>query len=395
MEIKKAKILEVAAVDFTVKNLLLPLIQTLKTSGYKVDISCTKGKESVLLEREGYNFKYVRIDRKFNLFSNLKSISGLYRVMKQGGYDIVHVHTPSAAVLARIAAKLARVPLVIYTAHGFYFHENMPKIEYIFFTNLEKILGRHFTDYIFVQSKEDYKIAKKLRIIDVDKLIWINNGVNLERFNPWRVKIDIVSFKQTLGIPSNGIIVTYIGRFVKEKGILDILEAFLIASKQHSDIYLLLVGDASSDERDKETKQKIRDFLNLEDVNSKIVLTGYREDIPEILKVTNIFVLPSYREGLPRSVIEAMAMSKSVVATNIRGCREEVIDGETGILVPPGDIESLASAILRLYKNSELRERMGINGRKRAEELYDEKKVIEKELLIIDKLSNKVRVGRR
>jgi len=395
MKIKKAKILEVSAVDFTVKNLLLPLIQSLMANGYEVDISCTKGKESALLEREGYNFKYVRIGRKFNPFSNLKSISGLYRVMKQGGYDIVHVHTPSAAVLARIAAKLARVPIVIYTAHGFYFHENMPRIEYIFFTNLEKILGRYFTDYIFVQSKEDYKIAKKLRIIDVDKLIWINNGVNLERFNLQRVKIDTVSFRQILGTPSNGIIVTYIGRFVKEKGILDLLEAFLIVSKHHSDIYLLLVGDASSDERDIEIKQKIRVFLNLEDVNSKIVLTGYREDIPEILKVTNIFVLPSYREGLPRSIIEAMAMSIPVVATNIRGCREEVIDGETGILVPPGDVGALASAILKLYRNPDLREKMGSNGRKKAEELYDERKVIEKELLIIDKLSNKVRAGKK
>jgi len=386
VENRKIRVLEVAAIDLTIKNLLLPLIQSLLANGYEVDISCTKGKESAILEKEGYNFKYVRIDRRFNLFSNLKSIFRLYRVMKQGGYDIVHVHTPSAAVLARIAAKLARIPIVIYTAHGFYFHENMPKLEYMFFAHLEKILGRYFTDYIFVQSKEDYEIAKKLRIIDAGKLIWINNGVDLERFNPSKVKIDIALFKQMLGIPSNGIVITYIGRIVKEKGVLDLLEAFSRIARHYNDVYLLLVGDVLSSERDRETEQMIKDFLNLEKISDKIIMTGYREDISEILRITDIFVLPSYREGLPRSIIEAMAMGVPVIATNIRGCREEVIDGETGILVPPGDVEALTSAILKLYKDLELRERMGSNGRKKAEKEYDEKKVIEKEKRLFEYL---------
>jgi len=189
-----------------------------------------------------------------------------------------------------------------------------------------------------------------------------------------------------LGIPSNGIVITYIGRIVKEKGVLDLLEAFSRIARHYNDVYLLLVGDVLSSERDRETEQMIKDFLNLEKISNKIIMTGYREDISEILRITDIFVLPSYREGLPRSIIEAMAMSVPVIATNIRGCREEVIDGETGILVPPGDVEALTSAILKLYKDLELRERMGSNGRKKAEKEYDEKKVLEKEKRLFEYL---------
>jgi len=136
---RKIRVLEVCAVDFTVKNLLLPLINRLMKEGYEVEICCTPGKESKKLEKLGYKFKYVYIDRKINLLSSLRSLVGLYRVMRDGKYDIVHVHTPLASALGRIAAKLAHIPIIIYTAHGFYFHENMPKLEYKIFTTLAHI----------------------------------------------------------------------------------------------------------------------------------------------------------------------------------------------------------------------------------------------------------------
>jgi len=391
MEHRKLKVLEVCAVDFTVKTLLLPLINKLIKEGYEVYICCTPGKESKKIEQAGHTFKYVHIDRKVNPLSNFKSIVALYKVIKRGNYDIVHVHTPSASVLGRIAARLARVPIIVYTAHGFYFHENMSKFEYKFFTTLEKILGRYFTDYIFVQSEEDYKTAKQLKIIGESKIVCISNGVDLEKFNIENVQIDTASFKTALGIPPEGKVIIFIGRLVKEKGILDLLDAFVKLAKDYNDISLLIVGDVAPNERDNRTKEKIKNILEDKNVGGRIIITGYREDIPELLKISDIFVLPSYREGLPRSIIEAMAMSKPVVTYNIRGCREEVVDDETGILVPPGDIESLATAILKLYKNSELREKMGKNGRRRAEELYDERKVIEKELLILKKLLNKAK----
>jgi glycosyltransferase involved in cell wall biosynthesis len=379
---RKIRVLEVCAVDFTVKNLLLPLINRLMKEGYEVEICCTPGNESKKLEQLGYKFKYVYIDRKINLLSNLKSLIGLYRVMKDGKYDIVHVHTPLASALGRIAAKLARIPIIIYTAHGFYFHENMPKIEYKIFTTLEKILGKYFTDYIFVQSEEDYKTAKQLGIIEEDKISCISNGIDLEKFDPENVQIDTVAFKSVLGIPPEGKVITFIGRIVKEKGILDLLDVFIKLANDYKDIYLLIVGDVSSNERDIKTKERIKDILKDKNIGNRIIMAEYRDDIPEILKISDIFVLPSYREGLPRSIIEAMAMSKPVVTYNIRGCREEVVNGETGFLVSPGDLNGLYSSIKKILDNPELAKEFGSNGRRRAEELYDEQKVLEKELKI-------------
>ncbi|TCO60250.1 glycosyltransferase family 4 protein [Caldanaerobacter subterraneus] len=380
------KILQVSAVDYTVKNLLLPLIDRLKKEGFIVEIACSEGKESKELEKRGYVFKYVKIDRKISPISNIKSIINLYKIMRDGKYDVVHVHTPVAGVLARIAAKLARIPVVIYTAHGFYFHENMSFLSYKLFATIEKIMGKYFTDYIFTQSQEDYKLALDLKIIDKDRIAWINNGVDLNKFNPENIKIDIKSYKENLGITVDSKVICFIGRLVEEKGILDLLEAFKYLIKEYNNLYLMIIGDASLDERDKETKQKIKSYLDDTKLRERIILTGFRDDIPELLKISDIFVLPSYREGMPRSIIEAMAMGKPVVATNIRGCREEVVHGETGFLVSVSSPKEIYEAIKRLVDNDELIAEMGAKGRKRAIELYDEEKVLEKQVNIIKNL---------
>lgn len=378
------KVLQVCAVGFTVKNLLLPLIDRLREEGFDVEIACSEDKESKELERHGYTFKYVKIDRKINPISNIKSIINLYRIMKDGKYDIVHVHTPIAGVLGRIAAKLARIPVIIYTAHGFYFHENMPEVSYRIFTSIEKIMGKYFTDYIFTQSQEDCNTAIRLGITDKDKITCISNGVDINRFNPENVKINIEDYKRSLGIPADDSkIICFVGRLVKEKGILDLLEAFRYLVKDYNNLYLMIVGNASLDERDLETKQKIELYLQDEKLRNRIVLTGLRSDIPELLKISDIFILPSYREGMPRSIIEAMAMGKPVIATNIRGCREEVVNGETGFLInvnSPGEIYKTAR---KLLNDESLAKKLGDNGRKMAEKFFNESLVLDKEITII------------
>lgn len=386
------KILQVCAVDFTVKNLLLPLIDRLKKEGFVVEIACSRGKESKELEKYGYKFRYVKIDRRINFLSNMKSIIGLYRIMKKGKYDIVHVHTPIASVLGRIAAKLAGVPIIIYTAHGFYFHENMSFLSYKLFATIEKIMGKYFTDHIFTQSQEDYKTAIDLQIIDKDRITWINNGVNLSKFNPENVKVDVKSYKKNLGLSADSKVICFIGRLVKEKGILDLLEAFKYLIKDFSNLYLLIIGDSSLDERDKKTKQKIKSYLDDIKLRDKIIFTGFRNDIPELLKISDIFVLPSYREGMPRSIIEAMAMGKPIVATNIRGCREEIVNGETGFLVNVNSPKEIYEAIKKLIVDNELIVHMGAKGRQRVIELYDEEKVLEKQVNVIKNLL-KLKIG--
>lgn len=379
------KILEVCAVDITVKNLLLPLINKLEKEGYIVEIVCSRGEEAKTLEKRGYVFKFANIDRKVNPVSNIKSIIELYRIIKKGKYDIVHVHTPVASVLGRIAAKKAKVPIVIYTAHGFYFHKGMSHIKYNIILKIEKYLAKYYTDFIFTQSEEDRRTALENNFINKSKILTIGNGVDIwGKYNPINMEKDKINeLHKELNLNKNDKIVTFIGRLVKEKGIMDLLEVFNnVSFNDEKKVKLIMVGDIAQNERDKDTKKKLEKYRN----NPNVIFTGYRNDINSILYLTDVFCLPSYREGMPRSIIEAMAMECAVVATNIRGSREEVVDGKTGFLVPVNSINILSDKIKKLIENEKLLREMKIAGRRRAEELYNEKEIVKKQLEIFDKL---------
>ena len=381
------KILELCAVDITVKYLLLPLIDKLKKEGYEIEIACSRGEEAETLEKKGYVFKFVNIDRKVNLIPNIKSVIELYRIIKKGKYDIVHVHTPAASVMGRISAKLAGVPLIIYTAHGFYFHEGMSHAKYNAILNIEKYLAKYFTDFIFTQSEEDRKTALENNFIDKSKIITISNGVDTqESFNPINIEKDKINeLYKEFNLERNDKIITFVGRLVKEKGVLDLLEAFNnINFNDETKVKMLMVGDIAQSERDRNTIKKLEKYRD----NPNIIFTGHRNDINSILCITDVFCLPSYREGMPRSIIEAMAMECAIITTDIRGSREEVVDGKTGFLVPVNSIKILSDKIKKLIEDDKLLQKMKIAGRRRAEKLYNENEVVKKQLETFNKLLN-------
>jgi len=381
------KILELCAVDMTVKYLLLPLIDKLEKEGYEVEIACSRGEKAKTLEKKGYVFKFVNIDRKVSLFSNIKSIIEIYRIIKKGKYDIVHVHTPAASVMGRVAAKLAGVPLIIYTAHGFYFHEGMFRHKYNIILKIEKYLAKYFTDFIFTQSEEDRKTALENNFIDKNKILTIGNGVDVQgKFNPINIEKDKINeLYKEFDLKENDKIIAFVGRLIKEKGVLDLLEAFNnINFNDETKVKLLMVGGIAQSERDKDAIKKFEKYGD----NSNIIFTGHRNDINSILYITDVFCLPSYREGMPRSIIEAMAMECAVIVTDIRGSREEVIDGKSGFLVPVNSINILSNKIKELIEDDKLLQKMKIAGRRRAEKLYNENEVVKKQLEIFNKLLN-------
>lgn len=378
----KAKIIQVCAVDSTMSGLLRELNTQLIKEGYDFTGVCSKGKYTEKLIEEGFNIKNIHIDRSIKPIENIKTISRLTKFFIEEKPDIVHVHTPVASVLGRIAAKRAKVPIVIYTAHGFYFHENMSKFKYKIFLNIEKHMARKYTDFIFTQSKEDCETALENNFIDENRILIIGNGVDIwGKFNPKNINDEeIKELYKEFKIDKNNKVITFIGRLVGEKGILDLLEAF--NDIDDPKVKLLVVGNAAQGERDTTTKELLSQYKS----NKNIIFTGYRKDIPNILSITDVFCLPSYREGMPRSIIEAMAMECAVVATNIRGCREEVVPGETGYLVPIKSPVDIRDKILLLTNDDQRLEMMKVNGRKRAELLFDEKKVVRKQLDIFEKL---------
>ena len=320
------KVLQVTAIDMTMNNFLYPLNKESKKQGMEVHCLCSKGPNVDIIKRNGFYFHEVNIDRKINIVKNLKSIIMMVKVFRIVKPDIVHVHTPVAGVLARIAAKIAKVPNIIYTAHGFYFHDGMDKVKYNIFFNIEKYIGRYFTDYIFTQSIEDFEVAKKNKFLKNNNYLHISNGVDLKvKFNP-DIKGNENEIIKKNSFKDNELIVTFIGRLVKEKGIIEFLNSY--ERLKTKNIKYVIIGGLPQGERDTETIN----FIEMFKKNENIIFTDHVSNVNDYLSISDIFCLPSYREGMPRSIIEAMAMRNAVLATNIRGSREEVIHNETGYL---------------------------------------------------------------
>lgn len=383
----KPKVIQISAIDATMDKLLRRLNEISMADGYEVIGVCSKGDRTDKLKLEGFNIHNINIDRKIRPISNLKSIYEMYKYFKKERPDIVHVHTPIAAVLGRIAAKFAKVPNIIYTAHGFYFHENMKPLVYKIFVSVEKLIAKTCTDFIFTQSEEDAKTALDKKFISEDKIIAIGNGVDvLGKFNPSNInKEEIEYLYKELGLKKEDKIVSFIGRLVKEKGIFDLLDSYKYIS---NDVKFIIIGDVFQGERDTETIQKLEKYKE----NKNIIFTGNRSDIHNLLYISDIFCLPSYREGMPRSIIEGMAMECAVVATSIRGSREEVIDGKTGYLVNLTSPKEIAKKIDKIFNNEKLLKSMKLEGRNRAEQIYDEDVVVRKQLDVFEKLLNNKKI---
>lgn len=347
-------------------------------------VACADGP---LLQRfavEGVETHAVPISRSIAPFSNLRAALRLYRLIKAGEYDVVHVHTPVASVVGRVVAKAAGVPLVLYTAHGFYFHEYMGRVATLMHVLLERILGR-WTDFLFTQSAEDAQTAVLRGIMSADRVETIGNGVPVESFGAIP-ESSAAHWRATLDIDKGALVVGTVGRLVKEKGYREFLQAARQVRASIPNAVFVVVGDVLKGDRDP-FSASVADVLKDDPLLYESVrFTGFIEDVQSIIQLIDIFVLASYREGMPRSIIEAMAAGKPVVATDIRGCREEVVEGVTGYLVPVRDAVALANRIAALGTDSLSRQTMGQAGRARAEVLFQEKMVVDRLLARMDDL---------
>jgi len=184
--------------------------------------------------------------------------------------------------------------------------------------------------------------------------------------------------RQSLNLPDSAFpIIGMTGRITAEKGYLELIEALAKLRFQFPNIHLLVIGGQLSSERDAFQSQ-LSQLIQQQNLDKYVTFTGFRSDIPELLGLVDVFTLPSYREGLPRSILEAMAMQLPIVATDIRGCREAVVDGQTGLIVPPQNSEKLAEALGKLLADASMRESFGKTGRQRVEAEYDERFVFER-----------------
>lgn len=378
------KVCQLCAVDFTLKHFLLPLIDGMKSRGWSVTAVCSDGPYVASLREQGYCIETLEINRSMNPLLALRSVLSLIYFFRRENFDILHVHTPVAAIIGRVAARFAGIPLVIYTAHGFYFHEGMPRWKHSLFVAVERF-GGYLTDLLFSVSAEDVEYAVSKRIVSASKVLAIGNGVDSRRFNPAIVG-DGKKVRNQLGIPVDAFVIGFIGRQVKEKGIVEFLLAAKTVAIQNPKIWFMLIGERLASDHATPIDQELA--VSRATLGDRLLVLGHREDIPECLAAMDLFCLPSWREGMPVTIIEAMMMAKPVLATNIRGAREEVIVESTGVLVPVRSIDKLSKAMLRFSKDPVWAKKLGITGRRRALALYEERTIVELQINRINKEIN-------
>ena len=368
------KICQLCNLDFTLYHFLLPLMRAMGERGHEVVGVCSDGEFADKVRGQGFRVETVPIRRSFNIFAHAGSIKELVALFRREKFDIVHVHNPVAALVGRAAAWRAGVPCIVYTAHGFYFHEHMPLLKRGAFIALEWLAGR-VTHVLFTQSSEDAETARRLKLIPGGRIEAIGNGVDAARFHSSGSKEERTRLREQIGTPANRIVIMTLGRLVAEKGFPELIEAMADV-----DADLWVIGERLTSDHAPGIDRALALARSDASLRDRIHFLGYRKDIPELMRAADIFVSASHREGMPRSIIEAMMCGLPVVATNIRGSREEVIDGETGRLVEVKQSQALARALSALAESSETRKKFGAAGRKRACDLYDEARVVARQI---------------
>ncbi len=304
-------------------------------------------------------FKVFIIPRRFKF--DPFCIIRLIKLIKQEKIQIIHTHAHKPNTTARIAAILARVPIIIANEH------NVDEWKSAFQKLIDSFLCR-FTDIIIVVSMGVQKFCQSTGIPSC-KFRLIYNGVEVDKFKNKEFR---EAKRKELGIDENTLVIGTVGRIHPQKGhglLVEITEELLL---EHKSLLFLIIGKGYLE------KELIRKIKTL-NVSEHFLFLGEREDIPELLSCMDIFVLPSIREGFPNTILEAMASSLPVVATDVGGVRELIIPDETGFIVPSADISALYESLSKLIKDKDLRIKMGNAGFERVKQFSIEKMAKETE----------------
>jgi glycosyltransferase involved in cell wall biosynthesis len=375
--LQQRKILVITAVDVMAWKLLLPWLHELKTRGFEVHIACSPSTFFDRLRNAGFEMHAIHLQRSFNMFAHFRATAELIHLIRAEGFNLVNTHSPIGAAVGRLAAFLAGIDAIIYTVHGFYFHDRMPWLQRLAFTTIEWILARFTKGFMFV-SDEDNRTARRLGIASPNKRVCtIYNGVDVEAFHPRRADDAAVAELRREHRLTGKIVVGTVGRIVKEKGYREFLQMAIRLTREGVDARYLIVGDSLPSDRDR-FGPAFRNMVAGAGLSDRFVFTGMTDRVADYLAVMDVFVLASYREGFPRSVLEAMASGLPVVATDIRGCREAIQNGTSGYIVQPADAIGLTDAVRHLIHSPLERLEMGDRGRALATELYDYRRVRER-----------------
>lgn len=349
------QVLILASVASMIDQFNMQNIKILKEMGYKVHVACNFTEGNTCSDEQIYalriklselGVKFYQIDFKRNIIDlpqNILAFKQVHRLVNKNKYEFIHCHSPIGGVCGRLVAKKTKTK-VIYTAHGFHFFKGAPFINWLIYYPIERMLAR-YTDVLITINKEDFNRAKKFMSKNVEYIPGV--GIDIGRIN--NVEVDIKAKRQELGVPEDSLILLSVGELNKNKNHKVVIKA--LAKLGNKKIHYLICGQGR-------LKEFLGDISKELGVEKQVHLLGFRNDIPEICKMSDVFVLPSFREGLSVALMEAMACGMPVVCSDIRGNSDLIENGNGGYLVKPGDIKGFEKVIGMLSVDVELRNKL-------------------------------------
>ncbi|MBN2090305.1 glycosyltransferase family 4 protein [candidate division KSB1 bacterium] len=346
-----------------VQKAMLDILERLDRNKCHITILCNaEGELTEAATKLNINFIILpELRREINPLFDIIAVIKLIKLIKKNRFQLVHTHSSKSGFVGRLAASAAGVKCIVHTVQGFAFHEYSSKLAIFVFGLMERIAGV-FSDKIIFVNQYDKITASKMRLASAEKMITIPNGIDFVELSS-RSRSS-ANTKKSIGIEASDAVVGMVARLWEQKSPQDFIRSVPTVVKEFSAAKFLVIGDGH-------LKGELQQLSIELGISENVLFLGWRNDVRELLKILDVFVLPSLWEGLSVSILEAMASGKPVVASNIKGNNELVVDGATGYLVEPRNPEQIGEKVLTLLKNRTLAEKMGLNGYKRVKENFN------------------------
>ena len=330
---------------------------------YEVELACAPGGKLIPFVQENHMEvrPFKNMVQPLHPFKDTLALLDLTAFLKRNFYHIVHTHNSKAGFLGRLAAKLADVPVIVHTVHGFAFHDEEPRWRQVLFRNLER-LGSHWCDKMIFISQPLIDWALKDHIVGEEKIAKIYSGIQVDKFHPVKSgEKDRIRSKWAL--KQEEAVVGIVSKLWEGKGHTVLIEAFKLLKEKIKDAKLVIVGEGY-------LYDELFRMVDNNGLRESVLFTGFQMDVSEIIATFDVAVLPSFFEGMGRVILEAMAMEKPVVASRVGGIPDLIDQGINGLLVRPGDARELADALEKVLSDKGLARKLGREGRKRIKDQF-------------------------
>ncbi|AZS81615.1 MULTISPECIES: glycosyltransferase family 4 protein [Achromobacter] len=355
----------------------VPVALAAQQAGYDVHVATMDGPAVADIQALGMTHHAIPMTRSGkHPLQELGTLLALLRLFRRVRPDVVHLVTIKPVLYGGIAARLARVPGMVaaISGLGFVFLSNSLKMRLVraVVARLYRLALGHPNSRVIFQNANDRDLLKSLGAVRDEQVVMIRGA-----------GVDLDAYRASPEPPSPPVVVTMVARLLRDKGVREFVEAATILRARGVPVVMQLVGGLDAGNPASATQQEVDAWQR----DGAVQALGERSDIAELYAASHVAVLPSYREGLPKSLIEAAACGRAVVTTDVPGCRDAIEPGQTGLLVPVRDAQALADAIARLVEDAALRQALGAAGRALAEREFDIGRVARIHVELYDALS--------